>query len=476
MKKTRLIVLALSLMAIFCMLALTVSANTVVGSAAELEQAIKDFNTANADTTLDISGDLTGLSADLTITGQGKLMLNLTGNVTVDKRLVVTGKTYLEMNLNSFTFKTVGVSAGGSSGTAIHMNNAESTIKMYNGRFESSDVGIWTTSCTCEIDNVVMYCYEEAIYNKEQSNGFKGYIKNSSISAISFYDAAEGFLIENCIITKCQDNKWYHFNQDCWDSNVKGDLVFRNVRTTDGTKLTINVVGGFQKVYIYDSDYVPGQCGEDSGGKAYVEVITSPTCTQEGKKQIYVGDKSTKVPTVTEETIPVIPHSIAQDTINGVKYVNYFENGYYVGECAMCNAVCQESEAKASALFVSYGYSMSESSKAVIQGFKVNREVLNTYFDDSLDFGVVVTGNKAGAELKPLELAEKVVFTSVVGSAYDVFQIKVSGFTDETCGYNVVFCAYVKNGDEVSYLDNKQTLESVTGISYDDVKALVDAK
>ena len=90
MKKTRLIVLALSLMAIFCMLALTVSANTVVGSAAELEQAIKDFNTANADTTLDISGDLTGLSADLTITGQGKLMLNLTGNVTVDKRLVVT--------------------------------------------------------------------------------------------------------------------------------------------------------------------------------------------------------------------------------------------------------------------------------------------------------------------------------------------------------------------------------------------------
>ena len=48
----------------------------------------------------------------------------------------------------------------------------------------------------------------------------------------------------------------------------------------------------------------------------------------------------------------------------------------------------------------------------------------------------------------------------------------MSGITDETAGKGIVFCMYVIDGEDVSYLDGGVTSENVATKSYNDIVAL----
>ena len=472
--KKLLIFITLALLTM-CFFTVVISAEEkTVSSASELEAAISDFNTSGGSLTLNIAGDLTGLSGDVNVSKEGTIVFNLTSDATVDKKIYFSGKTNITFALNGYTFQTVGVTGGGELGTAILVNNAGAVFKMSNGTFKSSDVGVWTRCGDFTIESVVFLTREESVYSAARVDYQKVVIKDSTLCGVDLTDAAEGVLIEDCVITACTDGIWYGVSMDCWIANdgQEHPFIVRNTKTSDGRTLSFSIVGGFQPVYIYDSDYLPGgEFGTDSGGCAYLEKITSSTCLTQGKKLIYNGTSTKVASLVSEEDLPLAPHAI--DSFTGVEWENFFENGFNTGLCEVCKAQAREQEASASPLFENKGVSHAEyqdTTKSMTQGFKVNTEML-VYLAEGYDFGIIATANKDGGEIAPTLDGTGVVSASFLKAGFSIFNVKVTNIPEANKDTKIVFCAYLVNGDKTYYLNNGTTAEAVVGLDYTTVSS-----
>lgn len=171
-----------------------------------------------------------------------------------------------------------------------------------------------------------------------------------------------------------------------------------------------------------------------------------------------------KVPSYTEIDFK---HAIARENV-GVHYNNYFEKGYALDAC-YCGKELTKAEAALAPVFESRGVSVPTfdgADMAVTQGIYVNREALSTL--TSVDFGLVVDVNVGGNAYDPI--ANGAVAQSLLGSAHNYFDIKVSGIPSEYGDLAIVFCAYVSVNGEVYYLDDGITSKTVTGVSYNSLK------
>lgn len=157
-------------------------------------------------------------------------------------------------------------------------------------------------------------------------------------------------------------------------------------------------------------------------------------------------------------------------------YESYFEMGFETIVCAFCQATKNSDVATAQPLFIWKGYTVSTfgDTFSMAQGFAINKEAVEKYKElvPDFEFGLIAAGNKSenGDAFCPELSGDLCIPQSKI--AHDYFDIKITGISDELASKKIVFCAYVKTGDKVYYLDNQATSEAVTGISYYEVLEL----
>ena len=178
-------------------------------------------------------------------------------------------------------------------------------------------------------------------------------------------------------------------------------------------------------------------------------------------------------------------HELNKATAFGT--LGYFGTACVTESCSICKTVTLNESIEA--LFVDYGYSMTETEiggkLSMTQFFGVKQENLDKYTKatgNAFEYGFVVSSNNdpMNAENEDLIAAGKTYITSQDKFAHDYFAVTVVGFVDNEEASNVnkalTFCVYVKDGDKISYLDNGETVETVTMKSYNDVKTLLENK
>ncbi len=168
------------------------------------------------------------------------------------------------------------------------------------------------------------------------------------------------------------------------------------------------------------------------------------------------------------------------------------EKGYFadidiVTACTKC--LSEEVNGTIGAIFSYLGYSYTESALggtySMAQFFGVNEESLVKYEEavgTTLSFGVIAKANKLedGQEsvsaISPSFDGEKVLYKDFTSDKQSYFEIKVSNITAELKDTKIIFCAYVIENGKMSYLNNNQTVEELTGESYNDVVAIKSAE
>ena len=164
--------------------------------------------------------------------------------------------------------------------------------------------------------------------------------------------------------------------------------------------------------------------------------------------------------------------------------VDYFKGVFFADVCTrdFCGVNDIDDSKTIGAIFVSYGYSMTEveiGGKLSMSQFfgidKTNLEKYTTLTGNAFEYGFVVSSNAdpLNEANKSLIAEGKTYITTQNGFKHDYFAVAVAGFTDATVDNALTFCVYVKDGNKISYLDNGETVETVNMKSYNQIKALL---
>ena len=172
-----------------------------------------------------------------------------------------------------------------------------------------------------------------------------------------------------------------------------------------------------------------------------------------------------------------------------IEYVSFDAAGTKTVSCT--NAGCTHVEAtEAPALFENKGYSAAEyAGGGMSVGFKVNKAAITEYEEvtgKTVSYGVfAVLAERIGAndifdsEGKALD---GVIAADITDTDFDIFNLKIVGFTDKQVDIDLAMGAYVgttKDGaTEYAYLQDVTTEKNdkYYFASYNDVKAIVDNK
>ena len=169
-------------------------------------------------------------------------------------------------------------------------------------------------------------------------------------------------------------------------------------------------------------------------------------------------------------------------------YDDFSKAGYYSYKCERCDDV--NNEQTAPALFTNKGYSAAEYAGGGMSiGFKVDKNAIIAYEEatgKNVNYGVfAVLAEKIGAndifdaDGKALD---GVIAADITDTDFDIFNLKIVGFTDKQVDIDLAMGAYVgvsKDGTtEYAYLQDvtSEKNEKYYFASYNDVKAIVDAK
>ena len=209
-------------------------------------------------------------------------------------------------------------------------------------------------------------------------------------------------------------------------------------------------------------------------------VDKAATCTEEGGKD-YSCFCGAKNPEVTP--IPALGHTKG-DFIE-LKYDNGFlKVGYYYYKCAACDVesytYTDKAEYQVPAIFVNNGYSYSGT--AILQGFTVNFEALGAYeaTGKTVQYGLAVASvAKLGATNTLFDgttLKEGAFSVSFDDKKqYSIFEMQVTGLVDDYKDAELFVCAYVIDGDTVTYISNGANTSTVEAVTYNEVVANAEA-
>ncbi len=268
---------------------------------------------------------------------------------------------------------------------------------------------------------------------------------------------------------------WYNGNDTSYQKQNEMYVVFCNANNGAGAKYKISFKGSD------DNKTYPVLVSELQEGNAHIAnpntTITTPADCIKGAAvttYCYCGNIAASLPLEGSSALGhnTLVENGALDL--GIAYVDFFALGVHTYECARCGEACAE---ETEALFMWKGYSVSTfgDTFSMTQGFLVNRDALKEYkkYASDFEFGLIIAGNKSedGAAFAPELSGDLCVPQSHI--AHNYFDIKITGITSDFTDKLVVFCAFVKNGEKVYYLDNHTTSEAVTGISYNAILALL---
>ncbi len=158
---------------------------------------------------------------------------------------------------------------------------------------------------------------------------------------------------------------------------------------------------------------------------------------------------------------------------------SYFE-GFGIGDTC---ANCKKTEIKESfgSMFSYLGYSCTEvpigGKLSMSQFYGINKENIAKYEEltgTKVTYGVVIASVENPFDEEYVN-SNKVIIAEQWRLSLDYANVMVSGITEETAAFGVLFCMYVNDGGNIYYLDGGKTNEAATLKSYNDVLALKKA-
>ena len=184
----------------------------------------------------------------------------------------------------------------------------------------------------------------------------------------------------------------------------------------------------------------------------------------------------------TNKEIEMIPHEL--QSYGTIDYCDgYAKPGYFTYKCTVCKNGIKEGEAKFPPLVICYGYSVNEigSTGALNVKYGINEAALRDYQASNgivLEYGTVVALKKAIGEKAPLDengnAIGGVVKLESSSDEYSTNSIKLSGLNDVQKSLNFVMSLYIIDGEEIYYIQDTETVENPSGVSYKEVKELAD--
>ena len=211
-------------------------------------------------------------------------------------------------------------------------------------------------------------------------------------------------------------------------------------------------------------------CGESSGTSHKVftaNVTSSSTYTLED---------------YTDKEKEMLPHDLA--TSGTIEYCDgYTKPGYFTYKCSMCKQGIKEGEASSEPLVICYGYSVSEGGDtgALSVKYCINEAALRLYqFSNgrSIEYGSVVAVKKSLGDNTPLDSTgaarNGVIKLKASSSKYSTNTIKLTNLTEAHQSVSYVMSLYIIDGGVITYVQDTETVENPSGVSYKEVKDLAD--
>lgn len=273
----------------------------------------------------------------------------------------------------------------------------------------------------------------------------------------------------------------YYFVENT-ELEVGDNVISEFVDAFNGDKYTFTSVnGGKYTITLSDNLFLMSESGGytpifNPGTTGTIELAAGEVWT------VYICTVSGAPETVTI-TIAEATHECEFTTLNSIVYANGFlAEGVatYACSCGETNEVAVE------AIFTFSGYSIKDDGSAMCAGYTVNRELLAVYEEvnnTTVKFGVVNAGynNLVNADGKPVNAdgtaAEvsmgKVAIKAVEETAFTLFAIKMSSANWEPIAdVKVIICAYIIEGENVSYICNDTTTtDSAAAVTYNTILA-----
>ena len=153
---------------------------------------------------------------------------------------------------------------------------------------------------------------------------------------------------------------------------------------------------------------------------------------------------------------------------------DFFASSKIVCSCTVEGCTASMNVGTIEALFTNeLGYSAKTfgGDIALICGYGINRDAIDEYvkYASDFDFGILAAVNNKGEGFTPDPDASGVVDIVFDNMANDYIEVKLTGVPATERDTSIVFCAYVKVGGKIYYLENGVTSESATGVSYNDL-------
>ena len=172
-------------------------------------------------------------------------------------------------------------------------------------------------------------------------------------------------------------------------------------------------------------------------------------------------------------------HNMSENT--EMQITSYFEAIKFASVCLNdnCGYAGYDESKTISALFVDYGYSVTESAingkYSMSQFYGINKEAIDKYreISDSFEFGLVVaaSADPFGAIDRGELDASKVYVAKEELFVCDYVSVSISGISEGTMDRAALFCIFVRDNGAIKYLDDGKTSDSVTMKSYSDILA-----
>lgn len=209
-------------------------------------------------------------------------------------------------------------------------------------------------------------------------------------------------------------------------------------------------------------------CGSDSNGGVYKLFVNDVTTSS-----------SYEVVELVTTTIPKIAHNLT--VLVGIEYTNGYTNGGSASyRCSVCGETEPDKVASYEPLFKCLGYSVKEfGGYGLTVRYEANNDVMNEYrllTGSNIEFGMVVANKAVLGDNTPLndkcEENKGSIKIDMTAKKFDYYEITLNNIKTDTVDcrdLSYVLSVYVYDGKKVSYLQENETVNNPSGVTYNEV-------